>query len=104
MEPQGRWVADALGEQDNLQLLIILPYIISIYNVQIHCEHFRGLQALSWCFLITVNSPTEVGRIFEHFFKVSCQNSPETSPFSEGIMQKSENWYFFDHRIWGCSV
>jgi len=82
-------VADALGGQDNLQLLIILPYIISIYNVQIHCEHFRGLQALSQCFLITVNSPTEVGRIFEHFFEVSCQNSPKTTSFSEGIMQKT---------------
>ena len=49
----------SIGGQDNLQLLIILPYIISIYNVQIHCEHFRGLQALSQCFLIMVNSPME---------------------------------------------
>jgi hypothetical protein len=38
-----------IGGQDNSQLLIILPYIISIYNVQ-------GLQALSRRFLITVNS------------------------------------------------
>jgi hypothetical protein len=28
------------------------------------------------------------------FFEVSCQNSPKTSLFSEGMMQKTENWYF----------
>ena len=74
-----------MGDKDNLQLLIILPYIISIYNVQIHCEHFRGLQALSWYFLIMVNSPVEefltifsrfhakIHQKQAHFQKVSCK-------------------------------
>jgi len=35
------------------------------------------------------------------FLEVTYQKSPKTDPFSEGIIQKTENWHFGDHRIWG---
>ena len=39
-------------------------------------------------------------KIFFDFLEVTYQKSPKTDPFSEGIMQKTENWHFGDHRIW----
>src|SRR5882762_7491390 len=35
------------------------------------------------------------------FLEVTYQKSPKTDPFSEGIIQKTENWHFGVHRIWG---
>jgi hypothetical protein len=93
---------DALGDKIGLEnSQLILPYIISTYKVQIHYKHFRGLHALSWHFIITLNSLVEVGRIFEHFFEISSQNSLKMSPFSESIMQKTENCTFSTTKFGG---
>jgi hypothetical protein len=35
------------------------------------------------------------------FLEVTYQKSPKTNPFLEGIIQKTENWHFGDHRIGG---
>src|SRR5882762_9986010 len=39
--------------------------------------------------------------IFGDFLEVTYQKSPKINPFLEGIIQKTENWHFGDHRIWG---
>ena len=77
---------------------LISPYITSILKVQIHYQNFRGLQALSWHFIIML-SPMDAGINFEHFFKVSCQNPLKMSPFLEGIQKLVLFW----PSNWGCS-
>jgi hypothetical protein len=47
------------------------------------------------------NAIADARRKFGFLLEVIYQNSPKTDPFLQGIMQKTENWHFGDHRIWG---
>ena len=49
-------------------------------------------------------SEKKKNEVFLNFFEVTYQKPLKTNPFSECIMQKTENWHFGDHQIWGGSV
>jgi len=83
-----------------------LPRYLSclLYN-DIHLNTFYLVaRCLLWSLEALKHDCRSKKKKWRFFLEVTYQKSLKTDPFLESIMQKTKNWHFGDHWIWGGSV